>query len=218
MYKVIKSEQLKNQSQYRWFKTFANPCYGLNVKMDVSEVFKYSKETKTSFFVNILYLITTALNSIEEFKIREVKDEIRIYDTINPTFTVMTDVGIYENAGFKMVDDYKSFYKIAKEIIEKVKKQTSFKQTYNDSMLFDDYYMTCLPWISIEAMTHPLCENNNESLTVPRLCWDKYRIENGKFVMLLNITVSHCYIDGYTLSKGFAKIQENFDQTYSILK
>ena len=218
MYKVIKSEQLKNQSQYRWFKTFANPCYGLNVKMDVSEVVKYSKETKTSFFVNILYLITTALNSIEEFKIREVKDEIRIYDTINPTFTVMTDVGIYENAGFKMVDDYKSFYRIAKEIIEKVKKQTSFKQTYNDSMLFDDYYMTCLPWISIEAMTHPLCENNNESLTVPRLCWDKYRLENGKFVMLLNITVSHCYIDGYTLSKGFAKIQENFDQTYSILK
>jgi len=218
MYKVIKSEQLKNQSQYRWFKTFANPCYGLNVKMDVSEVVKYSKETKTSFFVNVLYLITTALNSIEEFKIREVKDEIRIYDTINPTFTVMTDVGIYENAGFKMVDDYKSFYKIAKEIIEKVKKQTSFKQTYNDSMLFDDYYMTCLPWISIEAMTHPLCENNNESLTVPRLCWDKYRIENGKHVMLLNITVSHCYIDGYTLSKGFAKIQENFNQTYSILK
>ena len=218
MYKVIKSEQLKNQSQYRWFKTFANPCYGLNVKMDVSEVVKYSKVTKTSFFVNILYLITTALNSIEEFKIREVKDEIRIYDTINPTFTVMTDVGIYENAGFKMVDDYKSFYKIAKEIIEKVKKQTSFKQTYNDSMLFDDYYMTCLPWISIEAMTHPLCENNNESLTVPRLCWDKYRIENGKYVMLLNITVSHCYIDGYTLSKGFAKIQENFDQSYSILK
>lgn len=218
MYKVIKSEQLKNQSQYRWFKTFANPCYGLNVKMDVSEVVKYSKETKTSFFVNVLYLITTALNSIEEFKIREVKDEIRIYDTINPTFTVMTDVGIYENAGFKMVDDYKSFYRIAKEIIEKVKKQTSFKQTYNDSMLFDDYYMTCLPWISIEAMTHPLCENNNESLTVPRLCWDKYRVENGKYVMLLNITVSHCYIDGYTLSKGFAKIQENFDQTYSILK
>ena len=36
--------------------------------------------------------------------------------------------------------------------------------------------------------------------------------------MLLNITVSHCYIVGYTLSKGFAKIQENFDQTYSILK
>ena len=217
MYKVITSKQLKNQSQYKWFKTFSNPCYGFNVKMDVSEVVKYSKENKSSFFINVLYLITTALNTIEEFKIREVKDEIRIYETINPTFTVMTDLGIYENAGFKMVDDYNLFYKTCREIVDKVKKQTEFKETYNDSMIFDDYYMTCIPWISVEAMTHPLANNNSESSTVPRLCWDKYRLENGKYVMLLNITVSHCYIDGHTLSKGFEKIQENFNNIYKIL-
>ena len=218
MYKVLKVEDLKNQSQYKWFKTFSNPCYGLNVKMDVTKVIDYCKKTNTSFFVNVLYLITTALNSIDEFKIREVKDEIRLYDTINPTFTVMTDIQVYENAGFKMVDDYSSFYKIAKETIEKVKKITSFKETYNDSTLFDDYYMTCAPWISMESMTHPLCEGNFESLTVPRICWDKYRKENDKMVMLLNITVSHCYIDGYTLSKAFNLIQEKFNEIESLLK
>lgn len=218
MYKVLKVDDLKNQSQYRWFKTFSNPCYGLNVKMDVTKVIEYCKKTNTSFFINVLYLITTALNSIDEFKIREVKDEIRLYDTINPTFTVMTDIQVYENAGFKMVDDYSSFYKIAKETIEKVKKVTSFKETYNDSTLFDDYYMTCAPWISMESMTHPLCEGNFESLTVPRICWDKYRNENGRMVMLLNITVSHCYIDGYTLSKAFNLIQEKFNESESLLK
>ena len=218
MYKVLKVEDLKNQSQYRWFKTFTNPCYGLNVKMDVTRVIDYCKKTNTSFFINVLYLITTALNSIDEFKIREVKDEIRLYDTINPTFTVMTDIQVYENAGFKMVDEYSSFYKIAKETIEKVKKVTSFKETYNDSTLFDDYYMTCAPWISMESMTHPLCEGNFESLTVPRICWDKYRNENGRMVMLLNITVSHCYIDGYTLSKAFNLIQEKFNEIESLLK
>lgn len=218
MYKLIKSEELKNQNQYRWFKTFDNPCYGFNVKMDVNEVVKYSKETKTSFFINVLYIITTTLNSIEEFRIREVKDEIRIYDKINPTFTVMTDIGIYENAGFEMIDDYKEFHKKARTIIDKVKSQTTFKETYNDSNLFDDYYMTCIPWISVEGISHPLCANNYESLTVPRICWDKYRMENGKLVMVLNITVSHCYIDGFTLSKGFNMIQENFNNIYNILK
>lgn len=218
MYKVLKVEDLKNQSQYRWFKTFNNPCYGLNVKMDVTKVIEYCKKTNTSFFINVLYLITTALNSIDEFKIREVKDEIRLYDTINPTFTVMTDIQVYENAGFKMADEYSSFYKIAKETIEKVKKVTRFKETYNDSTLFDDYYMTCAPWISMESMTHPLCEGNFESLTVPRICWDKYRNENGRMVMLLNITVSHCYIDGYTLSKAFSLIQEKFNEIESLLK
>ena len=217
MYKILKQEDLKNQSQYRWFKTFTNPCYGFDVKMDVSKVVEFSKKTNTSFFVNILYLITISLNSIKEFRIREVNDEIRLYDEINPTFTVMTDIGIYENAGFKMVNDYKEFYNTTRQIVEKVKKQTSFKETYNDSSLFDDYYMTCVPWISMEGMTHPLCADNHESLTVPRICWDKYRKENDKIVMLLNITVSHCYIDGFTLSSAFNKIQESFNNIEEIL-
>ena len=94
MYKVIDLDNFKKRKQYNWFKTFSNPCYGLNVKMDVTEVVKYSKETKTSFFINVLYLITIGLNSVEEMRLREVDGEIRLYDTINPTFTVMTNSGV----------------------------------------------------------------------------------------------------------------------------
>ena len=106
MYKVIKLEELKKRKQYDWFKTFSNPCYGFDVKVDVSEVVKYSKETNTSFFINVLYLVTIGLSSVEEMRLREVNDEIRLYDKINPTFTVMTKAGIYENAGFEMIDNY----------------------------------------------------------------------------------------------------------------
>ena len=119
MYKVIKLEELRKRKQYDWFKTFSNPCYGFDVKVDVSEVVKYSKETNTSFFINILYLITIGLSSVEEMRLREVNGEIRLYDTINPTFTVMTKAGIYENAGFEMIDNYDGFYKKAKEVIFK---------------------------------------------------------------------------------------------------
>lgn len=49
MYKVLKVEELENPSQYKWFRTFANPCYGMNVKTDVSEVVRFSKERGTSF-------------------------------------------------------------------------------------------------------------------------------------------------------------------------
>lgn len=52
-------------------------------------------------------------------------------------------------------------------------------------------------------MTHPLIDNDYESLSCPRICWDKYREENGKMVMTLNITVNHCFIDCYPLSKAF---------------
>lgn len=218
MYKVIKLEELKKRKQYDWFKTFANPCFGFDVKMDVSEVVKFSKETNTSFFINVLYLVTIGLSSIEEMRIREVNGEIRLYDVINPTFTVMTNSGVFENAGFDMVEDYKEFYNKAKEVINQVKEQTLVKERYNDSDLYNDYYMTCIPWLSMESMTHPLCENNYESSSCPRICWDKYRDENGKLVMLLNITVSHCFVDGYPLSMAFKNIQNNFDNIKSICK
>lgn len=218
MYKVIDYQNLKKKKQYDWFKTFANPCYGFDVKMDVTKVVDYCKKTKTSFFINILYLVTIGLSSIEEMRIREVNGEIRLYDKINPTFTVMTNMGIYENTGFEMIDDYEGFYKKAKEVIEEVKNQTYIKDTYNDSALFSDYYITCIPWLSLEGMTHPLCDNNYESSSVPRICWDKYRLENDKYVMLLNITVSHCFVDGYPLSKAFETIQNNFNNIEEIIK
>ena len=217
MYKVIKLEELKKKKQYEWFKTFANPCYGFDVKMDVSEVVKYCKETNTSFFINVLYLITIGLSSIEEMRIREVNNEIRLYEKINPTFTVMTKTGVYENAGFEMIDDYQGFYNKTKEVLETVKNQDFVKDTYNEETLFNDYYMTCLPWLSVESMTHPLCDNNYSSSSCPRICWDKYRVENNKYVMLLNITVSHCFVDGYPLSMAFKTIQNNFDNIRNIV-
>ena len=217
IYKVIKLEELKKIKQYKWFRQFSNPCYGFNVKMNVTRLVNYTKENHQSFFINTLYLLTSALNQIEEMRMREVDGEIRLYDKINPTFTVMTQIGIYENAGFEMIDNYDAFYKRATSVIEEVKKQTSVKETYNDSKLYNDYYITCIPLLSIEGMTHPLIDNDYASLSCPRICWDKYRKENDKIVMTLNITVNHCFVDGYPLYKAFNLIQEYFDNLIGII-
>lgn len=217
MYKVIRKEELKKINQYNWFRTFSNPCYGLDVKMDVTKILDFSKRTNTSFFINVLYIITQELNKIEEFRLREVNNEIRLYNEINPTFTVMTKNNIYENAGFKYIKEYKSFYNKTKTVIEEVKNIDKVKETYNDNNMFNDFYITCAPWIAMESMTHPLPNNNIESSSVPRICWDKYRLENDKYIFLLNITVSHCFIDGYPLSLAFNNIQEAFNNVDKIL-
>ncbi len=209
-YEVIKIEDLKNIKQYKWFRTFSNPCYSFNVKMDVTNLVKYSKDNKQSFFINTLYLLTSALNRIDKFRMREVNNEIRLYDKINPSFIVMTSSGIFENVDFEMCFDYVSFYKKAHTLIEEVKKHTSVKEEFNSSKLFNEFYITCIPWLSLESMSHPLIDNDYESLSCPRICWDKYRVENDKIIMNLNITVNHCFVDGYHLALAFNLIQDYF--------
>lgn len=218
MYKVLKINELDNVSQYEWFNTFSNPCYGMCVKVDVDEVVKKSKADGTSFFANVLYLLTTAMNSVPEMRLRQVGDEIRLYDVINPTFTVMTDCGKFANAGFKMINDYKKFYAETRRIVEEKKKQTVFTDEYNDSRDYDDYYITCMPWISVESFTHPLPDGNKESSSCPRIGWDKFRKEGDRFVMTLNVTVNHCFVDGKRLSEVFSAIQRNFDNAQTLLR
>lgn len=117
-----------------------------------------------------------------------------------------------------MIDDYQGFYNETRRIIEEKKSQTSFDDQYNDASGFDDYYITCLPWISVESFSHPLPDNNYESSSCARVGWDKYREENGKCVMLLNITVNHCFVDGKRLSDVFKAVQTNFDDAENLLK
>lgn len=73
-------------------------------------------------------------------------------------------------------------------------------------------------WLSIDGMTHPLIDNNYESLSCPRICWYNYREENRKMVMTLNITINHCFVDCYPLSKAFNLIQEYFNNLTGIKK
>ena len=217
-YKIINPKDLKNYKQYLWFSTFSNPTYSFNVKLDVSKLVEYTKETKTSFFINMLYIVTKSLNSIDEFKLRIVNKEIRLYENINPSFIVRTISDIFENVVFDYVDTYKEFYNIAHNIIEDVKTHTSVKESFNDSNLFNEYYITCAPWISLEGMTHPVPCDNLESSSCPRILWDKYRCEFGKIVMLLNITVNHAFVDGKALSDSFNLIQENIYNCKDFLK
>jgi chloramphenicol O-acetyltransferase type A len=216
-YRILKVEDLKNIEAYNWFKTFENPCFSFNVKMDVTKVLEYSHKTKTSFFINVLYLITKGCSLVEEMRIRLSGEEIRLYEKINPAFTVMTNKGIFANARAKWNDDYKEFYYATHTLIEEVKRGEHLDKEYNTKD-YSYYYITCIPWLSMEGMTHPLPSKDLESLSVPRICWDKYREENGKIVFLLNITVNHMFVDGEPCSRAFNEIKKLFDNCEDYLR
>ena len=55
-FEIIDTNTWIRKSQFDFFSTFLNPDYGFNKKIDVTTVLEYSKETKTSFFINFLYV------------------------------------------------------------------------------------------------------------------------------------------------------------------
>lgn len=203
---------------YNWFKTFTNTTYSCNVVMDITKLVEFTKSTDTSFFINLLYIVVKGLNSIPEMRMRYVDDEAVIFDDINPAITVMTKSNTFENVRFKNKDDYNKFYNVAHENIESAKNQDKIKKDdYNPENCYDEYYITCLPWVSFTGVTHPIPDDKS-SQSIPRICWGKYYQENDRYKINLNITVSHMFVDGYPLSNAFNEIQELLDNVEEVLK
>lgn len=216
--KEIDIENWNRKNTYNWFKTFSNSTYGVNVKLNVTSLVKLSKLRKESFFTNMLFIVMKSLNSIDAMRMRYENGVPIIYDEINPSFTVMTESGTFDNARFKNISDYKEFYNKTRSVINEISKQTTLKESdYNPSMTHDEYYITCVPWLNFESSTHPI-PDDKDSQCVPRIGWGKYVINNDKYEMTMNITVSHIFVDGKHISDAFNKIQELLDTCEEILK
>ena len=206
-YKVIDTANWVRKGNYEWFKDFTNPTFSFNVKVDVTSVVNFSKKTNTSFFVNFLYVITRVNNEIEALRLRLVDGKVLLYDKINPTFVIKTIDGCFNNGESIYYKEYEKFYNEVKAEVNKQNGYTNKDKVYNEPY-YDVFYSSCLTTISIEGMTHPLNSNDRNSINVPRIFWDKYRLEDGKYILLLNMTVSHALIDGEELVKAFNVIKE----------
>ena len=216
--KEIDIKKWNRAKTYEWFKTFSNSTYSMNVKMDVTKLLKHTKENKESFFIDLLYIVLKALNSIDEMRMRLIDGKPVIYDDINPAFTVMTELGTFENVRYKNCKDFKTFYKISEENIENAKKESEIKkENYNPQDCYNEYYITCVPWVDFTQFTHPIPDDSS-SQCIPRICWGKYIKKDEKYELTLNITVSHIFVDGYPLSRAFNLIQELLDNVEEILK
>ena len=214
--KEIDIETWNRKTTYEWFNSFTDSTYSVTVKMDITKLVKITKETNSSFFANMLYVVVNGLNSIPEMRMRMYNGKPVIFDDINPAITVMTKDGIFTNARFWNNKDYKSFYKSCRECVD-CAYNNEYKSEYNPENTYNEYYITCLPWLNFESVTHPM-PNDKHSQCVPRVAWGKYYKVDDKYWISLNISVSHIFVDGYPLSCCFNKIQELLDNIDRVLK
>ena len=200
----IDLDKWKGKKHFLWFSKYEMPYYGFTSKIDCTNFYDFVKKNNLPFYITMLYVVTKALNRIEEFRLRIIDNELYRVSIAHPAFTIMTDSGVYDNCECEYDEDYNIFRKRASEAIEKGKKQVDISKMDNSNR-YDQIYITSIPWISISTCYHPMTLNKEDCF--PRIVWDKLVDENGKKTMNFSIQVNHCVCDGYPLSQGFIEIQ-----------
>ena len=68
--KVINTDEWARRAPYENFIKYTDPIFSLAVRMDVTALCARHAEKGTSFFADMLYMVSRAVNETEEFRLR----------------------------------------------------------------------------------------------------------------------------------------------------
>ncbi|MGN2370103.1 CatA-like O-acetyltransferase [Clostridium cagae] len=204
--KLIDIENWKRKDHYNFFRQADYPHFNICGNIDITKFYKYIKENELPFFISILYASTKTANSIKEFKLRIRGDKVIEHETVNPSFTIITDEEVFSFCRSNYTDNFNEFKTNTLKEIEKVKNNISIEDEPGQDDLL---YITSIPWVSFTNITHPIQMNPVDS--IPRIAWGKYFEEGGNIKLPISVDVHHALVDGVHIGQYFNIIQEIID-------
>lgn len=191
---------------YNYFRELDYPHFNICGNVDITEFNRYIKEKRAPFFLSFLYVSARIANNIEELRCRIRGDKVVVHDQVHPSFTVMTEKGVFGFCTANYKENYESFCLSSAEVVEKAKANLSVEdEPGRDDLL----YITSIPWISFTSITNPVHMRPVDS--IPRISWGKY-FETGERVLLpLSVQVHHALADGAHVGRFFMELQELLD-------
>lgn len=204
--KFIDIENWKRKNHYNYFKQLNYPHFNICGNLDITMFNRYIKEKDIPFFISMLYVSAKTANIIKEFRYRIREDKVVEHETVNPSFTVMTENEVFSFCTVKFIDEFNDFKTNTSKEIQKSKNNVIIEdEPGRDDLL----YITSIPWISFTNVTHPIQMNPVDS--IPRISWGKYFEENGKIKLPLSVQSHHALVDGINVGQYFSTIQEILD-------
>lgn len=206
-YKVINRENYYRNGVFRHFSEDCKCSSSITSRIDVSELYAYSKQSGTKFYINFLYLLSSVLNSREDYRMSYLyqTQELIVYDKINPTqYIFHEDTETCSPVYTEYFSDYGTFYKACEADIEAAKQTREYKlDSINHPNWFDASYIS---WLSYDALNIELPDGY--LYFMPIINWGKFRKENGRLMMPVSVRMNHAVADGYLISKVFLSLEE----------
>lgn len=215
--KKIDVSSWERASHYEWFSKFANPCFSLGVRMDITQTLKYAKEHNVSSFALIMYVICKAVNNNKAFRLRVLNNEVVEIDYANVAYTVMVNDSRFVNCRANPNTPLETFLAEVKSNHDRFQNSNYVQEKYNNTAIVDDIYCSCVPWTDFICASQPIPDHLLESNCIPRICWGKYSKEGKKTKLSVYMTANHALVDGIDMSNVLTEIQESFDSIEKII-
>ncbi|MEG2651558.1 MAG: CatA-like O-acetyltransferase, partial [Eubacterium sp.] len=132
-YRVVDLETYYRRGVYRHFTEDCKCSSSMTARVDVTELYDYSKQRGTKFYINFLYLLSRVLNARDDYKMVYMweTDELRIYNQVNPIqYIFHEDTETCSPVYSVYFEDYQTFYSACTADIEAAKETREYGLDY----------------------------------------------------------------------------------------
>ena len=190
----IDMERWPRRELFDFMSGVKDPFYAVTFTQDVTKLYDYTKAHSLPFYYALTYLVTKAVNAVENFRYDIDGGKVVLLAERVPSFTVLRR----ETELFYFVNVRASG--TMEEFCAQAEKKAAAQTTlFGEEDTRDLLFISCLPWVELTGLT-------NEGMTdpddcIPRISWGKWREENGRRTLGVSMEVNHRLIDGIHIGK-----------------
>ncbi len=203
MLKKLNIDTWKRKPQFDFFKTYENPFFNITANVEVTNLVKFCKNSKESFFLNSLFIGAKVNNELDEFRYRIRGNDIVVHDVINFGAPVMHEDKTFTFCYFRYFADRDEFMKHAVVSLQQEKENPSFNPRHEED---DIIHFSVLPWINFTSIKHARQIPVTDS--IPKIVYGKYFEKDGKYFMPISLELHHALLDGYHAGLFYQKWEE----------
>ena len=164
-YRRIELSTWKRRAHFEVFGRGDYPYDGVTTTVDVSKLLEVCRRRELRFFNAVLYLVTRAMNGVENFRYRLYEDQVILCDQTDPSFNVLnTETELFYFAYTEFNRDYRKF----DADVEAAKKFALETSNLGGNRL-DVFYISCLPRFGFTDIIQPMGLSANDSIPPLRL-------------------------------------------------
>ena len=195
------------------FLDFHSTRYSMTAKINIGQVYDFSKKNKIPFFNLTSACILTAINEIPEFKKRIINKVVVEFENVSAVTPILQEdksireIELPPLKYFKTFKEWNDFIQYKKKNIEK--EQFTCGANKRDEEPIVNF--SCIPWIHFDSMTNV---TYSPLQIYPVIAWGK--LEDNK--VPISLTVSHIFFFGYHFKLFHDGVEKYFNNPELIIK
>lgn len=196
-------EAYHRRAQLDFFRKYAYPFYGLTFDLDITAVRDFAREHGYSTYFNLCYLMTRAMQEVEDFRYRLIDERIVLYERLHFRAIVPSEGGAFAFARFALDDDIHRANAAGQRAVERARSQIALAE---EPLHTNFVFFSALPEVPFTALTHVPSDSPTDAQ--PKVTFGKYRSGGDGLIAPVGLQVNHIFIDGAALGQLYRRADE----------